>query len=115
MGSRVQRLPIRPLLFQSAAICLSASVPSHGNRILGFTAFGVDAGEMMSCAQIAMMAGLPYTALRDAILTHPTLAEGLITLFLSPPSTPGPADANIGHRQERPSKHLVPTATSPLN
>jgi hypothetical protein len=68
----------------------------------------------MSCAQIAMMAGLPYTALRDAILTHPTLAEGLITLFLSPPSTPGPADANIGHRQERPSKHLVPTATSRL-
>ena len=112
MGSRVQRLPIRPLLFQSAAICLSASVPSHGNRILGFTAFGVDAGEMMSCAQIAMMAGLPYTALRE---THPTLAEGLITLFLSPPSTPGPADANIGHRQKRPSKHLVPTATSPLN
>ena len=46
----------------------------------------------MSCAQIAMMAGLPYTALRE---THPTLAEGLITLFSSSPSTPGPADANI--------------------
>jgi len=55
-------------------------------------AFGVDAGETMSCAQIAMMAGLPYTALRE---THPTLAEGLITLFSSSPSTPGPADANI--------------------
>ena len=93
---------------------LKALVEVDGNRILGFTAFGVDAGETMSCAQIAMMAGLPYTALRDAILTHPTLAEGLITLFLSPPSTPGPADANIGHRQERPSKHLVPTATSRL-
>ena len=64
----------------------------------------------MSCAQIAMMAGLRYTALRDAIVTHPTLAEGLITL-LSSPSTPGPAAANIGGRQERPS-NLVPTATS---
>ena len=71
---------------------LKALVEVDGNRILGFTAFGVDAGETMSCAQIAMMAGLPYTALRE---THPTLAEGLITLFSSPPSTPGPADANI--------------------
>ena len=31
--------------------------------------------------QTAMAAGLPYTALRDAILTHPTMAEGLNTLF----------------------------------
>jgi hypothetical protein len=30
-----------------------------------------------------MTAGLPYTALRDAILTHPTLVEGLIALFSS--------------------------------
>jgi hypothetical protein len=36
--------------------------------------------------QIAMMGGLRYTALRDAILTHPTLVEGLIPLLLSPPS-----------------------------
>jgi pyruvate/2-oxoglutarate dehydrogenase complex dihydrolipoamide dehydrogenase (E3) component len=71
---------------------LKALVEVDGNRILGFTAFGVDAGETMSCAQIAMMAGLPYTALGE---THPTLAEGLITLFSSSPSTPGPADANI--------------------
>jgi hypothetical protein len=28
-----------------------------------------------------MLAGLPYTALRDAILTHPTMAEGLNSLF----------------------------------
>jgi hypothetical protein len=38
--------------------------------------------------QIAMGAGLPYTALRDTILTHPTLVEGLIPLFLSAPTTP---------------------------
>jgi pyruvate/2-oxoglutarate dehydrogenase complex dihydrolipoamide dehydrogenase (E3) component len=45
--------------------------------------FGVGAGEIMSAVQIAMIAGLPYTALRDAVLTHPTLLEGLILLFSS--------------------------------
>ncbi len=53
------------------------------DSILGFTVFGVDGGEIMSAVQIAMIGGLPYTALRDAILTHPTLAEGLIVLFSS--------------------------------
>ena len=56
---------------------LKALVQTDGDRILGFTAFGVEAGEIMSAAQIAMIAGLPYTALRDAILAHPTLLEGL--------------------------------------
>lgn len=54
-------------------------------RFLGFTVFGVNGGEIMSAVQIAMIAGLPYTALRDAILTHPTLIEGLVGLFSSPP------------------------------
>jgi hypothetical protein len=39
----------------------------------------------MSAIQIAMKAGLPYTGLRDAVLTHPTLVEGLIPLFSSEP------------------------------
>jgi len=55
------------------------------DRILGFTVFGVDGGEIMSVVQVAMIAGLPYTALRDAILAHPTLAEGLTVLFSSTP------------------------------
>jgi pyruvate/2-oxoglutarate dehydrogenase complex dihydrolipoamide dehydrogenase (E3) component len=55
------------------------------DSILGFTVFGVDGGEIMSAVQIAMIAGLPYTALRDAILAHPTLVEGLIALFSSAP------------------------------
>jgi pyruvate/2-oxoglutarate dehydrogenase complex dihydrolipoamide dehydrogenase (E3) component len=65
---------------------LKALVEADGDRILGFTGFGVGAGEILSSVQIAMTAGLPYTALRDAILTHPTLIEGLITLFSSAPS-----------------------------
>src|SRR4029077_3101822 len=65
---------------------LKALVEADGNRILGFTGFGIGAGEILSSVQIAMLAGLPYTALRDAILTHPTLGEGLIPLFSSVPS-----------------------------
>ena len=42
----------------------------------------------MATVQVAMSAGLPYTALRDAILTHPTLVEGLIPLFSSVPVNP---------------------------
>ena len=49
----------------------------------------------MSCVQIAMMGGLPYTALRDAILTHPTLPEGLIPLFSSVASTHNAADPKV--------------------
>ncbi len=65
---------------------VKALVEADNDRILGFTAFGVGAGEVLGAVQIAMIAGLPYTALRDAVLTHPTLVEGLIPLFSSPPS-----------------------------
>jgi pyruvate/2-oxoglutarate dehydrogenase complex dihydrolipoamide dehydrogenase (E3) component len=51
------------------------------DRILGFTAFGAEASEPMAVVQTAMLAGLPYKVLRDAILTHPTAAEGLLGLF----------------------------------
>jgi pyruvate/2-oxoglutarate dehydrogenase complex dihydrolipoamide dehydrogenase (E3) component len=51
------------------------------DRILGFTAFGAEAGEVMAVVQVAMRAGLPYTILRDSVLTHPTIAEGLVVLF----------------------------------
>jgi pyruvate/2-oxoglutarate dehydrogenase complex dihydrolipoamide dehydrogenase (E3) component len=67
---------------------LKALVEADSDRILGFTAFGVGAAEIMSAVQIAMKAGLPYTALRDTILTHPTLVEGLIPLFSSSPVRP---------------------------
>jgi pyruvate/2-oxoglutarate dehydrogenase complex dihydrolipoamide dehydrogenase (E3) component len=62
---------------------LKAMVEADGDRILGFTAFGVGAGEILGAVQFAMIGGLPYTAVRDAVLTHPTLVEGLISLFSS--------------------------------
>jgi len=66
---------------------VKALVEADSDRILGFTAFGVGAGEILAAVQIAMIAGLPYTALRDAVLTHPTLVEGLIGLFSSAASS----------------------------
>jgi pyruvate/2-oxoglutarate dehydrogenase complex dihydrolipoamide dehydrogenase (E3) component len=56
------------------------------DRILGFTAFGAHAGEVMSAVQLAIIAGIPYTAIRDAVLAHPTVTEGLIPLFSATPA-----------------------------
>ena len=60
-------------------------IDAHTDRILGFTAFGPEAGELMGTVQLAMLAGLPYTILRDAIFAHPTMTEGLKALFMSVP------------------------------
>lgn len=60
---------------------MKALIDTKSDRILGFTVFGVEGGEVMAAVQVAMIAGLPYTALKDAIFTHPTLLEGLIPLF----------------------------------
>jgi pyruvate/2-oxoglutarate dehydrogenase complex dihydrolipoamide dehydrogenase (E3) component len=72
---------------------MKALVEADSDRILGFTALAVDAGEIMAAVQVAMIAGLPYTALRDAVLTHPTLVEGLIPLFSSVASAHNAMDA----------------------
>lgn len=60
---------------------MKALVDVKTDQILGFTVIGVGAGEIMASVQIAMLGKLPYTTLRDAIFTHPTLIEGLIPLF----------------------------------
>jgi pyruvate/2-oxoglutarate dehydrogenase complex dihydrolipoamide dehydrogenase (E3) component len=55
------------------------------DEILGFTAFGFEASEQMVAMQTAMLGHLPYTVLRDAILTHPTMSEGLNALLATVP------------------------------
>jgi pyruvate/2-oxoglutarate dehydrogenase complex dihydrolipoamide dehydrogenase (E3) component len=84
---------LRALTLSETRGFLKALVEIDGDRILGFTALAVDGGEIMSSVQIAMIAGLPYTALRDAVLTHPTLVEGLIPLFSSEASSHNATDA----------------------
>jgi pyruvate/2-oxoglutarate dehydrogenase complex dihydrolipoamide dehydrogenase (E3) component len=89
VGYRLGKVPM-DAVFRAQTISetrgfLKALIEKEGDRILGFTAFGAEAGEVMAVVQVAMLAGLPYTALRDAILTHPTMAEGLAALFSSVP------------------------------
>ena len=64
---------------------MKALVDTQSDRILGFTMLGPEAGEVMAVVQTAMLAGMPYTGLRDAILTHPTMTEGLGSLFANVP------------------------------
>jgi pyruvate/2-oxoglutarate dehydrogenase complex dihydrolipoamide dehydrogenase (E3) component len=66
-------------------------IDGQSDRILGFTMLGPDAGEVVAVVQTAMLAGLPYTGLRDAIFTHPTMAEGMNVLFTSVPARDGKA------------------------
>jgi pyruvate/2-oxoglutarate dehydrogenase complex dihydrolipoamide dehydrogenase (E3) component len=53
------------------------------DRIIGFTMIGSEAGEVMAAVQTAMLAGLPYRRLRDAVIAHLTMAEGLGPLLSS--------------------------------
>ena len=69
---------------------MKALIDPGTGRILGFTAFGVEAGEVMPAVQVAMAAGLPYTHLRDMVIAHPTVAEGLGDLFSAPLTDPAP-------------------------
>lgn len=66
---------------------MKAIVAKDSGHILGFTMLGPGAGEVMAVVQVAMIAGLPFAALRDAILTHPTMSEGLNVLFASQPAS----------------------------
>jgi pyruvate/2-oxoglutarate dehydrogenase complex dihydrolipoamide dehydrogenase (E3) component len=66
---------------------MKALIEPGTDRVLGFTALGVEAGEVMPAVQVLMSAGLPYTLLRDMVLAHPTIGEGLGVLFASPLSS----------------------------
>ena len=61
-------------------------VGKNHDEILGFTAFGFEASELLSAMQTAMAGHLPYTVLRDAILAHPTISEGLSLLLAKVPA-----------------------------
>jgi pyruvate/2-oxoglutarate dehydrogenase complex dihydrolipoamide dehydrogenase (E3) component len=87
---RVVKLPIASVLWSRTISetrgVMKALVGADHDRILGFAMFGPEAGEVVAVVQTAILAGMPYTGLRDAILTHPTIAEGLGSLFSRVPS-----------------------------
>jgi pyruvate/2-oxoglutarate dehydrogenase complex dihydrolipoamide dehydrogenase (E3) component len=86
----VARLPMRnvarALEADETRGALKAIVDADSGHILGCSFLGIAAGEMMSLVQVAMMGGLPYTALRDGTFSHPTLAEAMNNLFTRPTS-----------------------------
>ncbi|MDX2168288.1 MAG: FAD-dependent oxidoreductase [Deltaproteobacteria bacterium] len=63
---------------------LKAVVDASSSRVLGFAMLGAEAGEVAAVVQMAMLGRLPFTALRDGVLAHPTMAEGLNYLFAAP-------------------------------
>ncbi|MFP4430516.1 MAG: mercuric reductase [Spirochaetaceae bacterium] len=84
---RVGKMPMtwvaRALETDETQGLIKAVVDAKSEKILGFAMLGMQGGEIAGAIQIAMMAALPYTALRDAPFSHPTLMEALNNLFAS--------------------------------
>ncbi len=82
---RVARLPMtsvaRALETDETRGFIKALVDPQDGRILGAAVLAVEGGEVMTVLQMAMMGGLPYTAVRDAAIAHPLLSESLNNLF----------------------------------
>ena len=89
---RVAKLPMRKVLRTLATDetegFMKVLVGARDDRIVGFTMIGSEAGEVMAAIQTAMLGDLPYTRLRDAVIAHLTVAEGLGPLFESVPPRP---------------------------
>lgn len=62
---------------------MKAIVDAETDQILGCAVLGIEGGEVMSVLQMAMMGQVSYTAIRDGIFAHPTLAESLNNLFMA--------------------------------
>jgi len=90
---RVARLPIKAIgrarTTGEISGFMKAIADADNNRILGFSMIGAEAGELVAIVQTAMLAELPYPALADAPFAHPTMAEGLESLFASMPTNRG--------------------------
>ena len=84
---RVAKLPMsrvaRAIEMSETRGFMKAVVDVDTKQILGCAVLGIEAGELMAMFEIAMIAHLPYTTLKDAIFAHPTLAESLNNLFMT--------------------------------
>jgi pyruvate/2-oxoglutarate dehydrogenase complex dihydrolipoamide dehydrogenase (E3) component len=82
VGSRPCRPPV-PRAKTLGATCglLNAVVERDSNRILGTAILAAHGGEVAAVIHMPMLGGRPASTLRDAVLAHPTMAEGLNQLF----------------------------------
>ncbi|MCW2765978.1 MAG: rclA [Nocardioides sp.] len=92
IGYRVLTLPMAAVLRTRTLTeprgFMKMLIAADSDEILGFTVFGAEASELMAAVQTAMIARIPYTALRRAIYAHPTAAEGLTFLLRNEPTVP---------------------------
>jgi pyruvate/2-oxoglutarate dehydrogenase complex dihydrolipoamide dehydrogenase (E3) component len=89
---RVARLPMNAVLRTETtgeSRGFMKVLVGQDDGILGFTMIGAEADGVMTVVQTAMLANLPYSALRDAVLAHPTMVEAL-----------GPLLSSVPHRAE---------------
>jgi pyruvate/2-oxoglutarate dehydrogenase complex dihydrolipoamide dehydrogenase (E3) component len=86
---RVAKLPMSSVLRTEATDekrgFMKVVVSGDDDRIVGFTMVGSQADEVMPTVQTAILANLPFPKLRDAVITHPTIAEGLGLLLSNVP------------------------------
>lgn len=84
---RVAKLPMsyvaRAIEVDETRGFMKAVVDQETGQILGCAVLGVEGGEVMAVLQVAMMGKVPYTAIKDGVFAHPTLAESLNNLFMS--------------------------------
>ena len=84
---RVAKIPMnwvaRALEVDETRGFMKAIVDADTDLILGAAILGIEGGEVMTVLQMAMMGGVPYTAIRDAAFAHPTLSESLNNLFMA--------------------------------
>jgi pyruvate/2-oxoglutarate dehydrogenase complex dihydrolipoamide dehydrogenase (E3) component len=92
VAARVAKLPMDSVLRAQATGerqgFMKVLIGENDDRILGFTMIGASAGEVMAVMQTAMLANLPYSKLANAVLAHPTMAEGLSMLLSNVPRRP---------------------------
>jgi pyruvate/2-oxoglutarate dehydrogenase complex dihydrolipoamide dehydrogenase (E3) component len=92
IATHVAKLPVDSVLRAQATGerqgFMKVLIGESDDRILGFTMIGASAGEVMAVVQTAMLADLPYGKLANAVLAHPTMAEGLSMLLSNVPQRP---------------------------
>jgi pyruvate/2-oxoglutarate dehydrogenase complex dihydrolipoamide dehydrogenase (E3) component len=89
IAARVAKLPMSAVLRTEATDEKQGFMKiliGDNDRIIGFTMIGSEAGEVMAAVQTAMLAKLPYPVLRDAVIAHLTIAEGLGPLLANVPA-----------------------------
>lgn len=84
---RLAKLPLskgRAVTLAESRGLIKLLIDTNSDRIIGAAVLGIHSAEIIGILQMTMMAGMPYTALRDGMSAHPALAGSLDNLFTAP-------------------------------